>query len=64
MHEIWCLEPSYFARNEEEGEGGLPRNPEFGVSRSGSAISALTPHTIVVSPRRTKDEPSAVEIEP
>lgn len=42
----------------------IPRNPSSGASKSGSAISALTPHTIVVSPKRTSDEPSAVDIEP
>jgi hypothetical protein len=42
----------------------IPRNPSSGASRSGSAISALIPHTTVVSPRRTIDEPSAVDIEP
>ena len=41
-----------------------PRKPCSGVSRSGSAISALTPHMIVVSPRRTKEEPFAVDIDP
>ena len=42
----------------------IPRNPSSGASKSGSAISALTPHTTVVSPKRTSDEPSAVDIEP
>lgn len=44
--------------------GAIPRNPSSGASKSGSAISALTPHTTVVSPKRTRDEPSAVDIEP
>lgn len=44
--------------------GAIPRNPSSGASKSGSAISALTPHTTVVSPKRTSDEPSAVDIEP
>jgi hypothetical protein len=30
----------------------------------GSAISAFTPQTMVVSPRRTRAEPSAVDIDP
>ena len=42
----------------------VPKNPSSGAFRSGSAISALTPHTTVVSPKRTSEEPSAVDIEP
>jgi hypothetical protein len=42
----------------------IPRNPSSGASKSGSAISALTPQTTVVSPKRTRDDPSAVDIEP
>ena len=42
----------------------IPRNPSSGASKSGSAISAFTPHATVVSPNRTSDEPSAVDIEP
>lgn len=42
----------------------LPKNPSFGWSNSGSAISALTPHITVVSPSRTNAEPLAVDIEP
>ena len=41
-----------------------PTKPSFGAEPVGSAISALTPHTIVVSPIRTNAEPSAVAIEP
>lgn len=41
-----------------------PIHPSDGLSRSGSAISALTPHTIVVSPHRINEDPFAVEIEP
>jgi hypothetical protein len=40
------------------------RNPSSGLSRLGSAISALTPHMMVVLPRRTSAEPCAVPIEP
>jgi hypothetical protein len=40
------------------------RKPWFGSSKLGSAISALTPQTIVVSPSLTREDPSAVEIEP
>jgi hypothetical protein len=36
----------------------------LGLSRSGSTISALTPHTMVVLPRRTSAEPLAVPMEP
>jgi hypothetical protein len=43
---------------------GSPMNPSLGLSRSGSAISALIPQTIVESPIRTRAEPFAVEIEP
>ena len=42
----------------------VPKNPSSGAFRSGSAISALTPHTTVVSPKRTSEEPSAVDTEP
>ena len=42
----------------------VPINPFSGLSRSGSAISALTPQITVVSPSLTKADPSAVEIEP
>ena len=42
----------------------IPKYPSPGASKSGSAISALTPHTTVVSPKRTSEEPSAVDIEP
>ena len=42
----------------------VPMNPLSGESNSGSAISALTPQTTVVLPRRTKAEPSAVDIDP
>jgi hypothetical protein len=42
----------------------LPRNPSPGRSNSGSAISAFTPQTMVVSPRRTSADPSAVDIDP
>jgi hypothetical protein len=38
--------------------------PSFGVDNSGSVISALIPHTTVVSPTRDKEDPSAVVIEP
>lgn len=42
----------------------LPRKPLFGARRSGSATSALIPHNTVVSPKRTRAEPSADVIEP
>lgn len=42
----------------------IPRNPSVSRSSSGSAISAFTPHTTVVSPKRTSAEPSAVDIDP
>jgi hypothetical protein len=42
----------------------IPTKPRVGASSSGSATSALTPHTIVVSPNLTSAEPSAVLIEP
>ncbi len=42
----------------------VPTKPRVGASSSGSATSALTPHTIVVSPNLTSAEPSAVLIEP
>ena len=38
--------------------------PRSGVSSSGSAISALTPHTTMVLPMRTSVEPSAVDMDP
>lgn len=38
--------------------------PLSGLSRSGSQISALTPQTTVVFPKRTKADPEAVDIEP
>ena len=41
-----------------------PRKPSLGLSSSGSAISAFTPHTTVVDPSLTSAEPSAVDIEP
>lgn len=41
-----------------------PKNPSFGLSNDGSQISAFTPHTTVVSPNRTRAEPSAVDIDP
>jgi len=42
----------------------LPMKPSFGVDNSGSVISALIPHTTVVFPTRTNEDPSAVVIEP
>lgn len=39
-------------------------NPQLGLSNSGSAISALTPQTIVVLPNLTRADPSAVDIDP
>jgi len=41
-----------------------PRYPWLGLSSSGSASSAFTPHTTVVFPTRTRDDPFAVVIEP
>lgn len=41
-----------------------PRKPSVGASSSGSAISAFTPQTIVVSPSRTSADPSAVVMDP
>lgn len=38
--------------------------PSVGLAESGSAISALIPQTIVVSPILTSADPSAVDIEP
>lgn len=43
---------------------GVPRKPSLGLSSSGSAISAFTPHTTVVEPNLTSADPSAVDIEP
>lgn len=42
----------------------IPMNPRSGVFSSGSAISALMPHTMVVLPIRTSAEPSAVDMDP
>lgn len=39
-------------------------NPSFGLAASGSAISALIPQTIVVSPILINADPSAVVTEP
>lgn len=50
--------------NEEWERADPPRNPSSGFTISGSATSALIPHTIVVSPILTNAEPSAVEIDP
>ena len=49
---------------DEEGRYDIPRKPSFGLSSSGSAISALTPHTTVVDPSLTSAEPSAVDMDP
>lgn len=38
--------------------------PSVGLAESGSAISALIPQTIVVSPILTSADPSAVDIDP
>ena len=38
--------------------------PCVGLAESGSATSALIPHTIVVLPILTSAEPCAVDIEP
>ena len=43
---------------------GPPMKPRSGAWSSGSAISALTPHTTVVLPMRTRADPSAVAMEP
>jgi hypothetical protein len=45
-------------------EFSLLMNPSLGLAESGSAISALIPQTIVVSPILINAEPSAVETEP
>jgi len=50
--------------SKERGDNDAPMNPSRSRSSSGSAISALTPHTMVVFPRRTREEPFAVDIEP
>jgi hypothetical protein len=39
-------------------------NPSFGLAESGSAISALIPQTIVVSPILINADPSAVDTDP
>jgi len=39
-------------------------NPSFGLAASGSAISALIPQTIVVSPILINADPSAVVTDP
>ena len=39
-------------------------NPSLGLAESGSAISALIPQTIVVSPILINADPSAVDTDP
>ena len=50
-------------RSIESDDDGL-MYPSSGLEADGSAISALMPHTTVVSPTLTNAEPSAVEIDP
>ena len=51
-------------KEEQKKPRNTPKNPWSPASNSGSAISALTPHTTVVFPSLTRAEPSAVDIEP
>jgi len=51
-------------RTEKREHPVIPKNPLSGFSKSGSAILAFTPQTMVIPPVLTRAKPSAVPIEP
>lgn len=61
--DVKCQSNEVVAISDDEDDSS-PKKPLRGARMSGSATSALMPQSTVVSPKRTRAEPSAEDIEP